>query len=70
MHCAEKQLNKTMCSEKQFAELAIAMNMSPLSNALIMSNGYQVGWRSNRRTYVSAIAYKTATGKNIREKDG
>ena len=60
-----KRLPMAPCTEAQFAELANHMGKSPISNALVMSDGYQVGTRSKRRTYISATAYRVATGKSL-----
>jgi len=36
---------------------------TPLAKALVMRNGMRVGWKSNRRYYVSPVAYKVASGR-------
>lgn len=56
-------LPMVMATEREYAELAEKVGSPPFSYLLTMSNGVNVGWRSNRHVYVSPEAYKVATGK-------
>ncbi|MCG8538084.1 MAG: hypothetical protein MI808_23610 [Pseudomonadales bacterium] len=57
------ELPMVRVSRAEYVQLAQALGTTPLAKYLVMSNGVQVGWRSNRYCYVSPVAFKVATGQ-------
>jgi len=58
-----RELPMVMTSYRNYALLALKLGTTPLAKFLVMSNGTRVGWKSNRRCYVSPVAFKVASGK-------
>ena len=52
--------------QSEYEQLAVAMGKSALARRLEMENGILAGWRSNRYAYASPIAYRVATGMDVR----
>lgn len=57
------ELPMVRATEDEYAILAHRLGATPFAKTLVMSNGTRVGKRSNRYCYVSAAAYKVASGE-------
>ncbi len=56
-------LEMVIATSAEYELLAHKLKTTPLAKVLVMSNGVRVGWKSNRRFYVSPHAYKVASGR-------
>lgn len=59
---SKNTLDMVSATLNEYQLLAHKIGTTPLAKVLVMRNGMRVGWKSNRRYYVSPVAYKVASG--------
>lgn len=61
---SQEKLDLEYCSREEYAQLAKYCGTIPESKVILMSDGTQIGSRTNQYFLISPIAFRVAFGKN------
>ena len=54
-----------MCTREEYEIVARHAGKPPEARSIMMSNGVQIGYRSNQHFYVASAAFRVASGRSL-----